>query len=361
MTTQQQAPDMDKTLEFLLHTVGQMQGATVVMLAYLGDKLGLYKAMAGAGPLTAEELAQRTDLHPRWVVEWLRNQGAANFVTYRGDDRFELTPEQAAVLADEEGSPFFMAGMFQGIPALAGMLSTLPDSFRTGIGHTYDDQGLDGAHGVARGFAPWYRHMLVPVALPALGGVVSKLEAGAKVADVGCGTGIALIEMAKAYPKSDFHGFELSKVALGLAEENKKDAGIENVTFHDVRGEELPTDGSFDFIVSFDCIHDMTHPRQVIAAVRKALKDDGTYLIADINAKPTFEENVAENPMTAMMYGFSVLSCMASATSEPDGEGLGTLGFHEGLAREMATDAGFTRFQTHDFGSPINMYYELRP
>jgi SAM-dependent methyltransferase len=133
------------------------------------------------------------------------------------------------------------------------------------------------------------------------------------------------------------------------------------VRFHDVRDEALPEDGGFDFITTFDCIHDMTHPRDVIRAIRKALKDDGTYLIADIKAKPSYEENVSENPMAAMMYGFSVLSCMSSALSEPDGEGLGTLGFHPGLAREMTTDAGFTRFTEHDFGSPVNTYYEVRP
>ncbi len=241
------------------------------------------------------------------------------------------------------------------------VLPNVVDAFRTGRGFTFDAQGEDGAHGVARGFAPWFRHMLVPVALPALEGVVPKLEAGAKVGDVGCGAGIALIEMAKAFPRSDFHGFDISEIALELAERNKNDAGVTNVTFHDVRGEELPSDGSFDFIVSFDCIHDMTHPRDVIAAVRKALKDDGTYLIADIRSKPTYEENLQDNPMAAMCYGFSVLSCMASALSEPDGEGLGTLGFHEEIAREMAREAGFTRFKTHDLGSPINMYYELRP
>jgi len=254
-----------------------------------------------------------------------------------------------------------MSGMFNGLPGMIGVLDTLPESFRTGIGHPYDAQGEEGAHGVARGFAPWYKHMLVPVVLQGLDGVVAKLEAGAKVADVGCGTGVALIQMAKNFPNSDFHGYELSKIALELAAKNKAEAGLDNVTFHDVRGEQLPTDGSFDFITTFDCLHDMTHPRQVIAAIRKALKPDGTYLIADIKSYPTYEENLEQNPMVALMYGFSVLSCMASALSEPGGEGLGTLGFHEGLANEMTQDAGFTRFETKDFGNPINIYYEVRP
>lgn len=359
--TEQMAPDMEKAFEFVEQIVRHMEGAVTSALIYLGDRLGLYRAMQGAGPLTADELAGRTGLHPRWVREWLRNQGAAGVVAYRGGDRFELTAEQALALADEENSVLFVAGMFQGLPGMLGMLDSLPESFRTGIGHPYDAQGLEGAHGVARGFAPWYRHMLVPLVLPGLDGVVAKLEAGAKVADVGCGAGIALITMAKAFPASDFHGYELSQVALGLAAENKKEAGVDNVTFHDVRGEELPSDGTFDLITTFDCIHDMTRPREVIAAIRKGLKDDGTYLIADIKSYPTYEENVERNPMVAMMYGMSVLSCMASALSEPGGEGLGTLGFHEQLARDITKDAGFSRFETKDFGNPINLYYEVRP
>jgi 2-polyprenyl-3-methyl-5-hydroxy-6-metoxy-1,4-benzoquinol methylase len=353
--------DLEKAMEFMETVFGHLQGAVVSSLIYLGDKLGMYKAMQGAGPLTPDDLAAKTGLHPRWVLEWLRNQGAAGLVEYRGDNRFELTTEQASVLADEENSVLFAAGGFQGVPALASLAGPLQESFRTGIGLPYDAQGEDGNHGVARMFAPWFRHMLVPVILPGLDGVQAKLEAGAKVADVGCGAGIALITLGKAFPNSEFHGYELSQHALDLADKNLKESGLKNVTFHDVRGEQLPNDGSFDFVTTFDCIHDMTHPTQVIGVIRKALKDDGTYLIADIKGFPTYEENLAENPMVAMMYGFSVLSCMSSALSEPDGEGLGTLGFHEAVARETTEKAGFTRFTTHDFGNPMNSYYEVRP
>jgi len=353
--------NIDRTMELTFQLVGYIQGGFTTALVYLGDKLGLYRTMQGAGPLTPDELAERAGLHPRWIREWLHNQGAAGLVDYAGDGRFALSNEQAAVLADEEGSVFYLAGMMSGFPATVGLLPDLEESFRTGIGLPYDAQGVEGAHGVARGFAPWYRHMLVPAVLPALDGVVAKLEAGAKVADVGCGTGTALLTMAKSFPRSEFHGYELSQHALAIAAENLKASGLTNVTFHDVRGEALPSDGSFDFITTFDCLHDMTHPREVIDAIRKAIKDDGTYLIADIKAKSSYEENVAENPMAAMMYGVSVLSCMSSALSEPDGAGLGTLGLHPDLAREMTKDAGFTRFAEHDFGSPINSYYEVRP
>lgn len=359
MSTQQ--IDFERMEEFVQHVFGFMQGAVVSGMIYLGDRLGLYRAMQGAGPITSEELATKTGLHERWVREWLRGQGAAELVNYRGDGRFELDSEQALVLADEENSLAFAAGPFGGLPDQVAVLPKLEESFRTGIGLPFDAQGREGNHAVARMFAPWFRHMLVPVILPALDGVVPKLEAGGVAADVGCGAGIALITMAKAFPSSQFHGYDISKHALDLAEENKAEAGVDNVTFHDARGEELPSDGGFDLVTTFDCIHDMTHPQEVIGAIRKALSDDGAYLIADVKSKPTYEENLEENPMVAMMYGFSVLSCMSSALSEPDGAGLGTLGFHEQVAREMTKAAGFSRFAVHDFENPVNIYYEARP
>jgi 2-polyprenyl-3-methyl-5-hydroxy-6-metoxy-1,4-benzoquinol methylase len=353
--------NMDVAMEFTEKLFGYLEGAVVSSLVYLGDALGLYKAMQEAGPLTSDQLAAKTGLNERWVREWLRNQGAAGLIEYRGEDRFELTAEQGAVLADEENSILFSAGGFESMPSMGSTLEPLKESFRTGIGLPYDAQGESGNHAVARMLAPWFRHMLVPVILPALDGVVDKLKSGAKVADVGCGAGIALITMAREFPSSEFHGYEISKHALALAEKNKAEAGVTNVTFHDVAGEQLPGDASFDFITTFDCIHDMTHPTQVLGAIRKAIKEDGVYLIADINAKPTYEENAADNPMAALMYGFSVLSCMSSATSEPDGEGLGTLGFHEAVARDKTSAAGFTKFKVQDFGNPLNMYYEVRP
>lgn len=353
-------PDFELPL-YLFKVMGYMQGAVLSAMVCLGAKLGLYRAMAGAGPLTADELADRTSLHPRWVLEWLRTQGAAEIVDYKGDGRFELNDIQAAVLADEENSPAFSAAVFEGLPEMIRQLGPLQDSFRTGIGLPYDSLGESGTHALARGLGPWNRHMLVPVVLPALDGVVDKLERGAKVADVGCGAGVVLLTMAAAFPASEFHGYELSTHALTLAERSRAEAGLTNVTFHPVRGENVPQSGDHDFITSVDCIHDMTRPAEVISAIRGALRDDGTYLLVDIKSYPTYEENLEANPMVAMMYSMSVLSCMSSAMSEPGGAGLGTLGLHTDLARAMTKDAGFSRFDVHDFENPINVFYEVRP
>jgi 2-polyprenyl-3-methyl-5-hydroxy-6-metoxy-1,4-benzoquinol methylase len=352
--------DFERLETFVEHVFGFLGGAVVSGMIYLGDELGLYRALQGGGAMTSEELARKTGLHERWVREWLRGQAAARLLEYKGDGRFELSTEGTLVLA-EENSPAFAAGGFCALPQQFAVLEKLPQAFRTGIGLPYDAFGVEGATGIERFLAPWFRTFLVPVALPRLEGVVAKLQAGAKVADVGCGAGLALLEMAKAYPSSEFHGYDVSKHALTRAEKNKTQAGVRNATFHLSSGDRLPEDASFDFITTFDCLHDMTRPAEVMRAIRRALKQEGTWLIADINAKPSFEENLERNPMVAMMYGFSVLSCMSSALSEPGGAGLGTLGFTEPVAREMTAAAGFTRFARHDFDNPVNAYYEVRP
>jgi SAM-dependent methyltransferase len=352
--------DPKKLRDVARHVFGQLSGAVVTTMIVLGGKLGLYRAMLGAGPLSAAELAAKTGLNERWVLEWLRNQGAAGVLTVHGEDRFELSEEAGAILGDER-HPAFGMGFFEQLPTFVAVLEKLPEAFHSGLGLPYDALGAAGASGVERGFAPWFRAFLVPVVLPKLEGVVDKLKAGASVADVGCGAGVALLEMAKAFPKSEFHGYDISKHALERAERNKSAAGVANATFHDASGDRLPADGRFDFVTAFDCIHDMTRPAEVIGAIHRALKPDGTWLVVDIKGKATFAENARENPMAAMMYGFSVLACMSSALSEPGGAGLGTLGFHEAVAAEMAKGAGFSRFRRLDVEHPMNAFYEARP
>jgi len=350
----------EKVKEIAERVFGVLGGAVTAAMIHLGDRLGLYRALGGAGALTSAELARKTGLHERWVREWLQGQAVARLIDYAGDGRFALSPEATLVLADEE-SPAFAAGGFCALPQQMAILERLPGAFQSGVGLPYDAFGPEGAVGVERLLAPWFRTQLIPVALPALDGVLPKLERGAQVADVGCGAGVGLIKMAGTYPRSDFHGYEISKYALARAEENRHAAGLRNVTFHDVNGDSLPADARFDFITTFDCIHDMANPGPVIRSIRRAVKPDGTWLIADINCKATFEENLADNPLAPLMYGFSVLCCMSSALSEPDGAGLGTLGFTENLARRMTADAGFGRFKRHDFDNPFNAYYEVRP
>lgn len=361
MASEAQPQDVGEAIRaFAKRVFDNMSGLVVSGMIYLGHHLGLYRALQDAGPVTSAELASRTRLHERWVREWLRGQAAAGLLEYAGDEHFAMSPIAALVLANER-SPAFAAGAFAALPQQIGVLEQLLESFATGVGLPYDALGPEGARGVEGMLGPWFRTMLVPIVLPQLAGVMAKLQAGTAAADLGCGTGVALIEMARAFPRSQFHGYDISAHALAQAERYKREAGLPNLTFHDARTDPLPEDGRFDFVTAFDCLHDMTHPADVMRAVRRSMTADGTWLIVDINARPTFEENLARNPMAALMYGFSVLSCLSSSLSHPDGAGLGTLGFSEPVARAMTAAAGFTRFTRHDFGNPVNAYYEVRP
>ncbi|HEV7733037.1 MAG TPA: class I SAM-dependent methyltransferase [Candidatus Binatia bacterium] len=352
--------DVDRLKAYAKVVFGALGGAMTSAMICLGDRLGLYRALADGEPTDSVALAARTGLAERWVREWLHQQGAAGVLEHRGDGRFALSAEGRAVLA-EEASPAFGAGFFSHFPQMMSVVDLLPEAFRTGVGLPYDAFGPEGAAGIERGFAPWFRALLVPLALPAVPGLTDVLAAGATVADVGCGSGVALIEMAKAFPRSTFHGWDVSEYALGRAEENRATAGISNVTFHDARRDPLPTDGRFAFVTTFDCLHDMTHPQAVMGAIRSAIRPDGVWLICDIKARESYEANVARNPMAAMMYGTSVLTCMSSALSEPGGAGLGTLGLTADLARRMTQEAGFASFEPLELGHPINAFYVVRP
>jgi SAM-dependent methyltransferase len=351
--------DPTKLLERLNQVRGIAQDLYVALMIYVGRRLALYDAMTGAGPLSSEELAQRTGLHERWLREWLRGQAAAGLIDY-SDGRFELSPEAAAVVADEDHL-MFLGYVFDSIPHRADIIGRLPEAFRTGLGLSWDDRGEGSIQSTESTFRNWYRHVLVPAALPLLDGVVPRLEAGARAADVGCGTGVAVIEMAKAFPRSEFHGYEISQQSLARAAQNRMAAGTANVFLHNVGDEALPGDASFDLITTFDCLHDMTDPvRQAAVPARAALKADGVWFIVDIDGGATFEENL-QKPAAAMLYAMSVLSCMSSSLSEPGGAGLGTLGLPEPAVRELVQAAGFTRFRRLDLPHPINAYYEVRP
>ena len=350
---------LDAVRKFAFNVWSYKQGELVSLMIHIGDRLGLYRALEGAGPVTAGELAEKTGLAERWLLEWLRGQAAARLLEYSGDDRFELTDIQAQVLSAEESSIFFASGAF-GYPLEHDAIDGIVEAFETGIGLSYDRLGPCAAHRTERMLGPWTRMALVPVILPALDGVKDKLEAGCKVVDVGCGGGIALSAMAQSFPNSTFHGYDPSTHAIERARERAREEGLDNVEVFVKRGEDLPEEPTYDVVITFDCVHDMTRPDIVIGAIRKAIKPDGTWLIKDIRSNPKYEDNL-RNPMLALLYGFSVSSCMSSALSEPGGLGLGTLGFNPEVAERMTREAGFTNFRMHDFEDPSNLYYEVRP
>ena len=363
--TEQRDLDPDALKMFSFGIFSKLEGAVTAGMIHLGDRLGLYEVMAtSVDGDTSESLAAKAGLHERWVREWLHNQVAARIVTCADLSAtlpvFHLSPEGVAVLATPN-HPAYGMGMFHRLPQTMGALNAMPEAFRTGVGHDYDSHGPEGAVGIERSFEPWNQNFLIPMVIPALEGIQEKLTVGARVADIGCGSGGAALLMGSTFPKSIIEGFDISKFALERAEERKVDAKISNVSFFDPRDKPIADDNSYDLICTFDCIHDMTHPTEMMKTIRKALKDDGTWLLVDIKAHDSLELNVSKNPMASLLYGISVLSCMSSAMSEDGGEGLGTLGLSAVRAEAMARDAGFTQFKKLDVDHSVNAFYEVRP
>ncbi|MEC9251547.1 MAG: class I SAM-dependent methyltransferase [Pseudomonadota bacterium] len=353
--------DREKLETFVKQVSQQVMAGFNCSLSHVGDKLGLYRQLRDEGPVTSTEFAECTGLHERWLREWLRHQACVGQIEYSADDdSFSISPEAAIVLCDDE-SPFYFAGGFQAVVATHDAVPKLGDAFRTGLGLSYDDQGEACACGIERlnNYVP--KNELVQNILPALNGVTEKLASGAHVADVGCGAGQAILVMAEAFPESEFVGYDTSEHALANANAHLMETDLKNVRFVNPTVEPLPRDGSIDFVTTFDVVHDAPYPERLIADVYGCLKADGTWLCSDIRSLPTFAENLTENPSAGLFYGFSLMICMSSSMSTPDGAGLGTLGFNEQVARDMTETAGFSRFERLEFGTAVNSYYEIRP
>jgi 2-polyprenyl-3-methyl-5-hydroxy-6-metoxy-1,4-benzoquinol methylase len=353
-------PDREAVDRFALQVWQYKQGEVVSLMVHLGDRLGLYRAMDGAGWMTPAALAARAGLHERWVREWLLGQAAARLVDADEEAAsFALSPEGALVLAREEDSLSFAAGAFGGGMATPDIVDSLADAFRTGTGLTFDQLGQVSAHHLARQSGPWARLALVQSVIPALDGVEDRLRTGARVLEVGCGGGLALLAMARAYPASRFEGVDLSRFAIEHAARAAMESGLDNVTFRVGRGEELAPDGASDLVMTMDCLHDMTRPDLTAAAVRGAIRPGGTWLIREIRSTGTWSRD-RRNPLLAMFYGYSVASCMSSALSEPGGAGLGTLGLPAPAIEALCHAAGFASVVLHDLDDPANLYYEVR-
>lgn len=355
-------PDLLKLYSFQVFS--KLEGAVTAGMIHLGDTLGLYVALAGAEGFTSSELAMSTGLHERWVREWLYNQIAARLISCvdisAADPVFYLTPEAKAVLATPE-HPAYGMGMFHRLPQTMKALEYMPESFTTGIGHDYDSHGPQGAVGIEKSFEPWNQNFLLPVVVPTIQGLRQRLEAGIRVADIGCGSGGLSLLMAKEFPNSTFVGFDISQFALARAHERLNASGLSNVSFVDPRDVSITDYEKFDLVCTFDCIHDMTHPTEMMHTIRQSLHDEGIWLLVDIKAHDSMEMNITKNPMASLLYGISVLSCMSSAMSAPDGEGLGTLGLSGTKAEEMARSAGFSSFLRLDIDHSVNAFYEIRP
>jgi len=342
------------TERLIAHKTGEF---TSLML-HLGLRLGLIESMRGRGPVTADTLAKTAGLHSRWVLEWLRQLTTAGLVEFIDEEQFQL-PEALGDLLLDADSTAYLGWVFQP-PIVGAGVDQIADSFRTGIGKTWDDHGEDGAHMVATSTTAQHR-LLATEILPLMDGALARLEAGATAIDVGCGAGVAITELAKAFPKSTFVGIDPSPTAVARARSRAKELGLQNVELEVASAEDLEGSGRFDFAMVLDCMHDMTHPQDAAAAIRRVLKDDGFWLVKDVRAGDSLRENL-DHPMGAMLYGVSIAFCMSSAMAVPDGAGLGTMGFTTETARQISEAAGFERMRTLEYeGDPMNVFYEIRP
>src|SRR5713101_2143222 len=321
MAVQTQAVDMDKLMAFLGQVIGEL-GATVnAGLIVAGDRLGLYRAMAGAGPISSGDLAEKTGTAERYVREWLNAQAAGGYVTYDpATQRYELPAEQAMALADEN-SPAFVCGAFELATATIKAEPQIENSFRTGAGFGWHQHDAGVPTGCERFFRPGYNANLVSTWIPALDGVEEKLRVGARVADVGCGLGASSRLMAEAYPRSKVTGFDYHKESIDLARQKAKAAGLgDRLTFEVAPAQAFPGSG-YDVVTMFDCLHDMGDPVGAAKHVLQALAKDGTWMIVEPIAGDTVESNF--NPVGRAYYSFSTYLCTPSSLSQNVGLALG--------------------------------------
>jgi 2-polyprenyl-3-methyl-5-hydroxy-6-metoxy-1,4-benzoquinol methylase len=351
------AINQDKLHEFLGKAINDFGAVFNAALVRIGDKLGLYKALASGGPQTPAELAKRTGTSERYVREWLSAQAAGGYVTYTpANGKFHLSEEQAFAMADEN-SPAFMPGAFQVALAATKAEEQLSERFKTGQGMGWHEHHHELFVGTERFFRPGYAANLVTTWIPALEGVDAKLRNGARVADVGCGLGASTVLMAKSYPKSEFVGFDYHDKSIETAKQRAKDAGVANrIRFEVAKAKDYPGK-DYDFVTFFDCLHDMGDPAGASAHVHSTLKKDGTWMIVEPFAGDKLEDNL--NPIGRAFYGASTLLCTPASLSQEVGLALGAQAGEKRL-REVVTSGGFSHFRRAT-QTPFNLIFEARP
>jgi SAM-dependent methyltransferase len=349
--------DLERAKKVAQTVIGDVGTVVHGALVFIGDRMGLFKAMMDAGPLTVEQLAAKTELSARYIREWLGAMAAAHYVDYDvSADTYLLTPEYAAALADED-SPFFIGSYFQMAQAAVSVAPKVAEAFKSGRGVTQAEYPVSFFEAAQRNSRTRYLHKLMRKWIPAMPQVVEVLGAGGIGADVGCGGGLAAIMLAQAYPKARMVGYDVHAESIERARKNAQTAGVgDRVSFEVANGSQLP-ERKFDFIATFDVVHDSVDPVGLMAGIRHALKDDGTYLVQEVNVSDKVGENI--RPMGKMIYSISTLYCMTTSLAD-GGAGIG-VAMGEPKARELAAGAGFSRFTRLPIDDDFAVLYELRP
>jgi len=346
-----------KLNSFMQQAVGELGAAMNAALVVTGEKLGLYKAMAGAGPLTSAQLAERTGTAERYVREWLAAQAAGGYVTYDATSgTFTLPEEQAFALAQED-SPAYLPGAFELLMAVLRDEPKITEAFRTGAGVGWHEHDPGLFRGTERFFRPNYAANLITSWIPALDGVEAKLKSGAKVADVGCGHGSSTILLAQAYPQSKFVGYDYHPPSIENARKRAAEAGVKDrVSFEVAKAKEYPGTG-FDLVAFFDCLHDMGDPVGASAHVLQSLNRDGTWMIVEPFAGDKVEHNL--NPVGRLFYAASTMVCTPASRAQEVGLALGAQA-GEARLRDVVTSGGFSRVR-RAAETPFNIVLEARP
>ncbi len=344
----------EETLGSLLNQmIGDMGAAAMAPLVVLGDRLGLYRVLAADGSMTTDQLAQKTGTTERYIREWCAAQAGSGYIKYDGSTgAFSMTPEQIAVFADPE-SPAYLIGGFLSIEAMAHDEPRLTEAFKTGEGIGWGDHHSCLFCGTEKFFRPGYVHNLVQSWLPALDGVVDRLEGGAQVADVGCGHGVSTMIMARAFPNSQFVGFDFHAPSVECASKAAADAGLENVRFERASAKDFPGEG-YDLIAFFDCLHDMGDPVGAAKHARSALKPDGKVMLVEPAAGDALEENL--NPIGRVYYAFSTAICTPASLSQEVGLALGAQAGPKRLLGVLQ-DGGFASARVAA-STPLNLIIE---
>lgn len=335
--------------------VGDVAGALSLYMAYLGDQAGVFEALDGADRLTAEQLAEKMGLNPKYVHEWLGSVAAAGYVTFHPEDEsFSLTPEQALVFT-REGQPACMQGFVQAVVSQFESHEKATETFKTGKGRPWSDQTPCCFCGTDRFFRPGYAAHLVTEWIPGLQDVEAKLKSGARVADIGCGHGSSTILMAEAYPDSEIHGFDFHEPSIAEARARAEAAGVRNVHFDVATAKDFPGEG-YDLACIFDALHDMGDPVGAARHVRETLKPDGTFMLVEPLAGDSMAENM--HPLGQIFYAFSTTVCTPASLAQEVGLGLGAQAGQKRLT-EVLNQAGFNRVR-RSAETPTNMVLEAR-
>ena len=351
--------DEIKLNSFMDKIINDLSGSYTTLLCIIGDRLDLFKKLEKYGPITSQDFANKSNISERYAKEWLNGLTCAQYIEYNSRDYTFRLPNEHAQALTKEGGPMFVAGIYQSLFGEIKNLERLLDAFKTGKGIPIEEYDKNEFLGTERMTSIWFENLLVQEWIPSIPGLIKKLKEGIKVADIGCGRGKAIIKLAKTFPNSKIYGYDIHKESIEGAIQNAKNEKLEKNTFFkvsDIIKEGLP-EKEYDLITTFDVIHDMAHPYNALQIISKALKDDGTYLLLEINTKDKLEDNIG--PFGTLFYGWSIMYCMTVSLGS-GGEGLGTAGLPESKVKEYCTNACFNYIKRVQLDHPFNCMYEIK-